>query len=316
MNPSFELDSRVLERVAAPAPVAAAISRKPSHSSRYSSRTSVASKRRGAHERRRTVHAFHAPVHTLRLEAVSEGLSGREVALRTTKLLSTLVPRAADIRKPLVFQSAAFMLTLDPERYPVLNAMDGAKIVLDPNASIPALVKSLIMERDPSVRIVSESPRNGGRFLETVLNAAGFYSLETSFSMDFGVDPRLRVHSDFKVEKTSDSLIKHDVALINSGGTALPPSLTAFLEKDGFRVHEPFASRKNSVLTTPPRPIIRISDKNRIDVADAILNALSVACRNDYPVEVFAGERQWNFAVSQGTALFRAGWPALRYFRF
>jgi hypothetical protein len=288
-NPSFELDSRTLERAGAPIPVAAPVSGKRSRS-RHSVRTSVGSRKHGAHGRQRAVRAFQAPVHALRLGAPSAELSGPETTLRVTDLLSTLVPQAIDVRKPLVLQSAAFALTLDPQRYPVFSAMDGAKIVLDPNASIPALVKTLIMERDPSVRIVSESPGNSRRFLETMLNAAGFYSLETSFSMDFGVDPRLRVHSDFKVEKTSDSLMKQDVALINSGRDALPPALTAFLKKDGFTTYEPFASQKAPVVTVPPRSVIQVSDKNCIDVTDAILNALSVAFQNDYPVGVFAEE--------------------------
>jgi len=289
MNPSFALDSRTLERAGAPTPVAVTVSSKRS-CSKHSARTAVAFKRPDARGRQRAVPAFHTPMHALRLEAPSEELSGREATLRVTDLLTTLAPQAIDIRKPLILQSAEFALTLDPQRYPVVSAMDGAKIVLDPNASIPALVKSLIMERDPSVRIVSESPDNSRRFLATMLNAAGFYSLETNFSMDFGGDPRLRVHSDFKVEKTADSLIKQDVVLINSGRDALPPVLTAFLKKDGFTTFEPFASQKAPAVTAPARSVIQVSDKNCINVTDVILNALSVAFKNDCPVEVFAGE--------------------------
>jgi hypothetical protein len=143
------------------------------------------------------------------------------------------------------------------------------------------------MERDPSVRVVSESPANGRRFLSAMLNAAGFYSVEENFAVEFGVDPRLRVQSDFKVEKTAESLIKQDLALINSGKDALPQSLKSFLKKEGFSTFEPFASPKIAE-GGPLRPVFQITARNRIEIVDAILTALSVSYHSDQHLDVFA----------------------------
>ena len=229
-----------------------------------------------------------APVQTLRLEPPADSLSDREAATKISELWKALLPHVADPRKPLVFESSAYSLALDPLRYPVYSAMGGAKIVIDQNASIPALVKSLIMERDPSIRIVSESPANGRRFLSAMLNAAGFYSVEENFAVEFGVDPLLRVQSDFKVEKTAESLIKQDLALVNSGKDALPQSLTAFLKKEGFSTFEPFASPKTVVRGVPLSPVFQIAARNRIEMVDSILTALAVDYRSDQPLNVFA----------------------------
>jgi len=227
------------------------------------------------------------PIQTLRLEPPTESLTSRETTTKISELWKTLLPQAADARKPLAFESPAYSLALDPLRYPVYSTMDGARIVIDPDASIPALVKSLIMERDPSVRVVSESPANGRRFLSAMLNAAGFYSVEENFAVEFGVDPRLRVQSDFKVEKTAESLIKQDLALINSGKDALPQSLKSFLKKEGFSTFEPFASPKIAE-GGPLRPVFQITARNRIEIVDAILTALSVSYHSDQQLDVFA----------------------------
>ena len=54
--------------------------------------------------------------------------------------------------------------------------------------------------------------------------------------MDFGSDPKLTVRSDYKIEKTSDSLLKNDVTLVSLPGkrTSMPELLSSFLAKRGL----------------------------------------------------------------------------------
>ncbi|MBC8019386.1 MAG: LysM peptidoglycan-binding domain-containing protein, partial [Verrucomicrobia bacterium] len=182
---------------------------------------------------------------SFRLESSLSPLSEQEANVKFKQAWDRMLPSLKGEQKPIMLQSPAFSLTLDPQRYPIYATMDNGRILVDHNASIPALVKALITEKDPSVRIVSESPVNGKRFLVAMLESAGFYSVEENFSMDFGTDPKLTVRSDFKIEKTSESLMKQDVILMNAGRNAFSPVIGEFLNKEGFTVYEPFASSKH-----------------------------------------------------------------------
>ncbi|HEY3306859.1 MAG TPA: LysM domain-containing protein [Desulfuromonadaceae bacterium] len=201
-----------------------------------------------------------------------------------------LIPSGAEMLKPLSLQTATFSLSLDPQRYPVFSAMDGGRILLDQNATIPPLVKSLIEEKDPKIRIVSESPLNSKKLLAAMLGSAGFYSVEENFTMEFGLDPKLVVTSDFKIEKTPESLIKQDVSLLNSGKSALPQPLNEFLRKEGFTVYEPFATLRPLLAPIPSRQIHQINTKRQPEVVEAILKALAIPFDSDRRVDVFAAE--------------------------
>jgi hypothetical protein len=167
--------------------------------------------------------------------------------------------------------------------------MDNGRILVDQNSSIPMLVKSLITEKDPLVRIVSESPVNGKRFLAAMLESAGLYSVEENFSMDFGTDPKLTIRSDFKIEKTPESLIKQDVILMNSGRVQLPPVLGGFLKKEGFTVYEPFVSLQ-PVVPASPRPFYQITTKNQSEIIDSLLTSISLNSEKDRRLDVFAAD--------------------------
>lgn len=214
----------------------------------------------------------------------------QEAATAVKEVWEKMIPSKGESQKPLALQSPSFSLTLDPQRYPVFATMDGGRILLDQNSSIPPLVKSLIEEKDPTVHIVSESPANGRRFLSAMLGAAGFYSVEENFRMEFGTDPKLVVRSDFKVEKTPESLIKQDVVLLNSGKTSIPQPLGDFLKKEGFTVYEPFASLEPFIIRTPSRQLHQITAKGQPEILDAILKALAVSYQNDRHVDVFAAD--------------------------
>ena len=93
---------------------------------------------------------------------------------------------------------------MDPEKYPTLPAQDGGTILVDGSGTLPALVRALIQEKNPRVRIVSEKAANPQGFYRSLLTAAQFYSFEEDFSVDFGTDPKITVRADFKIEKSPD----------------------------------------------------------------------------------------------------------------
>lgn len=223
----------------------------------------------------------------LRLEA-SVSPQDRETA-NLKEVWDKMVPAGADIHAPLSFQSPSFSLILDSQRYPVYASMDGMRIVVDPAASIPPLVRSLIIEKDPSIRIVSGSS-DKRQFLADMLKSAGFYSVEEDVSVSFGSDPKLVVTSDFKVEKTSESFMKQDVFLLNSSEKALPASLSVFLEKEGFTVYEPFVVQQSFLPVLANRQIYQVTAKDQAGVVDALLKALSVNSHEDRRLDVFASD--------------------------
>jgi hypothetical protein len=122
-----------------------------------------------------------------------------------------------------------------------------------------------------------------------MLNSAGFYSVEENFSMDFGSDPKLTIHSDFKVETTAESLIKQDLVLMNAGHTPVPVVLSEFLKKEGFTVYEPFATPK-AVTPGTTGQLHQITSKRQSDIIDALLSSMSIVPDKDRKLDVFAAE--------------------------
>jgi hypothetical protein len=225
----------------------------------------------------------------LRLNSPETARSELEASAQIRETWNKLLPPPAGGQKPIMLQSSTFSLTLDPQRYPVYAAMDNGKILIDMNASIPPLVKTLITEKDPSVRIVSESPLNGKRFLSAMLDSAGFYSVEENFSMDFGSDPKLKIHSDFKIEKTPESLIKQNLLLMNAGRRPFPGVISEFLKKEGFTVYEPFASQKPATTAMTGR-LYQVTSKKQSDMIDVLLSSISIIPDKDRRLDVFAAD--------------------------
>lgn len=230
-----------------------------------------------------------APEQAFKLESPLQGLSEQDAVKMLHNVWNQVVPSKKERQRPLSFQTSTFSLTLDPERYPTFARMDGGRIVLDQNGSIPPLVKSLIENKDASVRIVTEVPSGTKRFMASMLEAAAFYSVEENFRMEFGIDPKLIINADFKVEKTAESLIKQDVILVNSRRTSMPPSLGEFLKKEGFLLYEPFATLK-PFAQRDSRTIHYISAKTGPEMIDSILAAFSIVPERDRPVDVFAAD--------------------------
>ena len=177
---------------------------------------------------------------------------------------------------PLVVQGRNFSLSLDPDRYPVLPAADGGKIVIDGARTLPPLVKTILREKDPGIRIVTANPDDQKSFYSTLFAAARVYSVQENFSVDFGSDPKLTVTSDFKIEKTSESLLKNDVVLVNLAGkkNGMPQPLLSFLEKEGFRV-----VGSPPVLSEEPdghKVLYCVDGSNQDTIVDDLYSALSV----------------------------------------
>ena len=225
---------------------------------------------------------------TFVLESPVPKLDSQEALAKLRETWDKVIPQKVD-QQPISLQTPAFSLSLDPQRYPSFSGMNGARILLDQHSSIPPLVKALIEEKDPAIRIINYSNAGTKQLVSTMLEAAGFYSVEENFTLDFGTDPKLTVQSDFKVEKRPESLIKHDVVLLNSGHVSVPPVLSNFLKNEGFTLYEPFASLK-SAPSHEAYPIHVITAKNQPGMVDEILSALSIPADRDRRLDVFAAD--------------------------
>lgn len=234
-------------------------------------------------------YATEAPGQSFKLESPVPVISEQEVAGRLRDTWDKIVPFKPELRKPLALQTSTFSLTLDPDRYPAFGTMDGGRILLDQGGTIPALIKSLIQEKEPSLRIVTGSPAGTKRFMSSMLEAGGFYSVEENFRIDFGVDPMLSFNADFKVEKTPESLARQDIVLMNSSLEATPPALVQLLKKEGFSLYEPFASYKRYAVSAP-RALYQITTGKQPEIVDSILKVFSIASDRDRRVDVFASD--------------------------
>lgn len=288
MDPRFELDPMTLSGARAPTKSSAKSERTnpPNPEKRRSLR---GKQRKQTQTVSRRSNAGETPGQSFTLESPIPMLSEQEVVDRIREAWNSILPAGPDLHKPISLQTSTFSLTLDAARYPTFAAMDGARILLDRGGAIPPLVRSIIQGKEPSLRIISDTPSGTKRFMSSMLEAGKFYSVEENFSMDFGVDPKLSIHADFKIEKSAESLIKQDVVLMNSGLGATPRSLIEFLKKEGFSLYEPFASLKQQAVHKP-LSIHQITTKKQTEIVDAILGAFSISSDRDLRLDVFAAD--------------------------
>lgn len=226
--------------------------------------------------------------HTLRMMASPR--SAQEDIQLTRNAWSRIVAEGGTQQSPLRVEGGNFSLSLDPERYPLFPAADGGKILVDAEGTLPPFVKEILREKEPGVRIVSETPSNRKRFFSALLSAARFYSVEDNFSVHFGSDPKVTVTSDFKIEKSQESLLNNDVILLNieEKRMGLPPSLTSQLEKEGFHVVD--LSHRPS--TEPPvarHVLYSVTSGTQQGIADAVLSAFSVSAQQNRDIELDDG---------------------------
>jgi len=225
----------------------------------------------------------------LSLQPHDAAISEQEASAQFQKVWDRVVPLGPGRSSADIIDSSKFSLTLDPKRFPTYATMDGGRILVDRNDSIPPLVKALIVEKNPTVRIVSESPLNGKRFLKEMLDSAGFYSVAEDFKMDFGSDPLLTIHSDFKVEKSAESIVKFDVLLMNAGQASYPRAIKDFLKNEGLTVYEPFALSRPASAAQKGQ-FYQITSRNQTDIVDSLLASLSIQPEKNKRLDVFAAD--------------------------
>jgi hypothetical protein len=205
------------------------------------------------------------------------------------QLWPRLVPTSSLSPESVRMQGEKYSLSLDAERYPTLAANDGGTIVVDAGGTLPPLVRSLILGKDPKIRIIAENPANRRRFMASLLGAAKFYSVEENFVLTFGADPRLTVTSDFKIEKNPDSLLRQEVVLLNvgDGRRAMPAPLLTYLKGEGFEVLDLIPSSQE-----PSRAVRgelhQIAGREPAGIADGLLRALALRFERDRTVELFS----------------------------
>ena len=189
------------------------------------------------------------------------------------------------------YSSNAFSLSLDPERYPTLPAQDGGTILVDAAGTLPPLVRSLIQEKNPQVRIVSENAANPQRFYRSLLAAAQFYSFEEDFSVDFGSDPKITMRADFKIEKSPDSVLRQDVTLLNVGQNrrTTPDGLVRLLAGNGFRLVEA-GTPSYQVPSGAGDLLYQVTEKEPKKILDSFLDALSVPFETGKSLDLYARE--------------------------
>jgi hypothetical protein len=226
--------------------------------------------------------------HTLRMMASPR--SAQEDIQLTRNAWRRIVAEGGTQQAPLRVEGGNFSLSLDPERYPLLPAADGGKILVDAEGTLPPFVKDILREKEPGVRIVSETPSNLKRFFSALLSAARFYSVEDNFSVHFGSDPKVTVTSDFKIEKSPESLLNNDVILLNIAEKrmGLPPSLTSQLEKEGFHVVD-LSPRTSDEPSVARHVLYSVTSGTQQGIADAILSVFSVTSQPNRDIELDDG---------------------------
>ncbi|RNC71387.1 MAG: peptidoglycan-binding protein LysM [Desulfuromonadales bacterium] len=201
---------------------------------------------------------------------------------------NSLVPTQTFSPQPVTIEDKNFSLSLDPSTFPSFPAADGGRVLVDADGKIPPLVKAIIEEKDPTIRIVSETPRNRKRFMSSLLSSARFYSVEENVSLEFGADPKLTVNADFKIEKTAESVLRHDLVLMNVGEYrhGMPSSLVQFLSREGFQFLEPFSPREATV-ERGGRTLHQITSRETRGIVDGLLKAFNVRYEADRNVELY-----------------------------
>lgn len=279
MDPRFELESSEVKKESfrTVSKVKKANRRVHTHRSGGAHRSSIALQKDPADQNRSSSTFQLASVASMSTEAVLQ---------RLQPFWEKVVPSTAGVLKPLVFKSDAFDLAIDPARYPLMKAADDAKLLLDMDGTLPPLVRTLIQEKDSSIRVVSASPSDGRRFLGALLAAGGFYSVEEQPVMTFGDDPQLMVRSDFKVERTAESVMRNEVMLVSASRQGLPNHLTAYLKKQGFELFEPFSDQIATAVPLRHRVVhATASDISRS--VDTVLESLGLPVERNRRVELF-----------------------------
>lgn len=185
----------------------------------------------------------------------------------------------------LSLQGELYNLTIDPARYPQFAALDGGVIILDPAGTMPPLVRTLIREQAPGMRVISAVPGDTRSLLAAMLRAAGFYSLEEQPLLEFGSDPRVIVRPDFKIERTAESVMNNDLVLLHTGVRSSPPALADFLQHQGVTLLEPFATEPTAERHLRHH-VVQVGQLSPVQTADLLLESLATVPERNARLEL------------------------------
>lgn len=206
-------------------------------------------------------------------------------------------PKLVDARSvdqaPIEINGQNFSLAIDPARFITLPAADGGTILLDSDGTIPPMVRSIVEGVEPRVRIVTASPAAPRSFYRSILEKARFYSVTENFTLEYGTDPKLAITSDFKIEKSADSIFNNDIVLltVDSRYGTFPAELTDFLRHEGYIFVTP--GMTPLPLPAPNKGTIypMAATAKPADHADHLLKALSLPFATDQMIELYDRNR-------------------------
>jgi hypothetical protein len=200
-----------------------------------------------------------------------------------------LVPAKPAAHDAVSIRGDNYSLDLAPDLFPLLPAADGGKILIEAGGKLTPTVKSLIQDHDPGIRFVAYNPRNRRGFFADLLAAAGFYSVEENFSVSFGVDPKLTVTTDFKIENDVNSSLQQNISLLNIEPRrgSFPPPLSEYLAGQGFRVIDLFPDERRDKIRTGNR-IQVITGKEPSSLADGLMSALDLGCEQNREIDLLS----------------------------
>ncbi len=233
--------------------------------------------------------AYHkAPGHEFTL--IRNVLDRGDEGIESTRIIwGKILPEKRLANDTVSIKGNNYSLDLAPDRFPLFPAADGGKILIEAGESLSPMVKSLIQDHEPGIRFVTYTPHDRRRFFSSILAAAGFYSVEESFTVSFGTDPKLSISSDFKVENDSDSPLQHDIFLLNierrQGG--FPAPLNDYLARQGFRVIDLYPDSGRERAQSGNRiSVIRDGDPNVL--ADSLMSALGLGYEMNKQIELLS----------------------------
>ncbi|MEA5113182.1 MAG: hypothetical protein VB050_04070 [Geobacteraceae bacterium] len=236
------------------------------------------------------------------------GAERGETLLQARNLWDRIVPAEPEKDDKLALRDRSFSLTLDPAVYPVFRDIDGGRIIVDPDGALSLQVKAIIVENDPTVHFVEADPSDPKRFYTALLGSARFYSVEEGFEISFGSDPMVTVKSDFKVEKTADSLLNHDVVLLNVSDhlPGMPPALCSMLDREGFKVIDVLPVAFARPMARSNR-LYSVKGSDQHSAVDSLLTAASVRFEKDREIKLDDGSHSGVALSARADRFFREG---------
>lgn len=191
---------------------------------------------------------------------------------RLTTVWAELVPSQGRL-EPISLNGKA----LPPERFPLLLAADGGKVLVDLGGRLSAQEKNQLATKYPDTRVVARGKESTKDFFATLLRTAEFAKLESNVTVSFGTDPRLSVLFDFRVS-TLPATTRGPEAVylcIDDDRPSLPPPLKEFLARNGYRVVE-LSTGSAKAPTEPGYDFRTILPGPPCNMAAELLDALSI----------------------------------------